>query len=213
MNFEHDLLTQMKWRYAAKRFDSKKKLSQQQMDYLLQAIHLAPTSLGLEAYKILVISDKEKLEALGNITFNQKQIPTCSHLLIFCHRTDISEQSIRKHVHYMEEVRGLEKGKLERYRESSTQFAMGMSEERREHWLENQVYIILGAAITACAYMGIDSCPMEGFNAALLDEHLGLAEKSLHSVVMLPVGYRTPEDALQFAAKVRYPESEMTEWI
>ncbi|MDO5655849.1 MAG: NAD(P)H-dependent oxidoreductase [Flavobacteriaceae bacterium] len=201
------LISALEWRYAVKKFNPEKKISDELLNVILNAANLTATSLGAQPYHIVVVQNH--LEKLKSSTFNQENIQTCSHLLILCHRTDVDEAFISEYVRHMERVRGLETGALIKYEQSCRNFISTMDEDRKTKWLAHQVYIVLGNLLTSCAILGVDSCPMEGFNAKLVDEILELEKEKLRSVLMLPIGYRADDDKYAKMEKVRNPLHEM----
>lgn len=206
---KENLLNALNWRYATKKFDTSQKVDEDTLQILLKSANLTATSLGLQGYKILLIKDDTWKKELKSATFNQENIQTCSHLLVLCLRKDVDKTYIQQHVRYMEKVRDLEEGKLQKYEDMCHGFVDSMDEERKTHWLAHQVYIVLGNLMTSCALLQIDACPMEGFNAKLVDEILDLEAQNLQSVVMLPLGFRAEDDSFALAKKVRRPLNEM----
>ena len=199
----------LEWRYATNIFDTQKKVDEETLAKILEAANLSPTSFGIQAYKILVLNGEKWKEKLTTATFNQENIQTCSHLLILCSITDLDTEYVDEYMDLMEDVRDLEDGRLDRYGNVIKQFIGGLEATRRDYWLSHQVYLVAGTLLTACAVLKVDACPMEGFNAKSLDVILGLKEKNLQSVLLIPIGYRSVSDKYATAAKVRKPLKEM----
>ena len=205
------IIEALNWRYATKKFDSEKKVSEADLKILFQVANLTATSLGIQPFKIKVVAND--FEKLKSATFNQENIQTCSHLIILCLRNDVNDEYISNYVRYMENVRGLEKNALAKYEASCQSFVSTLDDNRKNAWLAHQTYIILGNLLAACALLKIDSCPMEGFNAKLVDEILGLEDQNLKSVLMLPIGYRAADDRFAEMKKVRRPMEVMIEIV
>ena len=203
---EKQIIEALEWRYATKKFNPEKKVSKDLVQTVLKAASLTATSLGIQPYQIMVVRDG--LERLKSATFNQENIQTCSHLLVICHRTDVDDNYVSDYVRYMEEVRDQEAFSLEKYAASSKSFVSSLGDNRKNAWLAHQAYIVMGNLLTVCALLKIDSCPMEGFNAKLVDEILELESQQLRSVLILPIGYRADDDKYARLAKVRKPLSE-----
>ena len=203
------LIQALEWRYAAQKFSLDKKISEDKLQLILKAANLTATSLGIQPFKIIVL--QQDLDYLKSATFDQENIQTCSHLLILCSREDVDDEYVAKYVEYMEHVRDLEKGSLVKYKNMCQNFVSKLDEHRKKNWINNQVYILLGNLMTACALLQVDSCPMEGFNAKLVDEILQLPEKNLRSVLLLPIGYRAVDDKYSSMKKVRLPLEEIVE--
>ena len=203
------LIAPLNWRYATKKFDSTKKLSSAQLDELLKATQLAPSSIGLQAYKIIVVEDKAIREKLREAANGQSQITDASQLIIFASETRLDEAYFANYIDYVSEKREIARENLAGFEQMIKGNVNRLSDEQRIAWSNKQVYIALGVLLTAAAEMGIDACPMEGFNAAQFDELLGLKEKELTTVVLAAVGFRSEDDSYSKLAKVRKPEEEL----
>ena len=203
------LIAPLNWRYATKKFDSTKKLSSEQLDELLKATQLAPSSVGLQSYKIIVVEDKAIREKLSEAANGQSQITDASQLIIFASETRLDEAYIANYIDYVSEKREIARENLAGFEQMIKGNVNRLSDEQRIAWSNKQVYIALGVLLTAAAEMGIDACPMEGFNAAQFDELLGLKEKELTTVVLAAVGFRSEDDSYSKLAKVRKPEDEL----
>ena len=200
------LISDLTWRYATKKMNGQV-VPQEKIDYILEAARLAPSSSGLQPYKIFVITDKEKLEQIKEFSFNQSQIVDCSHLLVFAAWDGYSKERINEVFVNTAKERGLPDNAMEDYQN----MLWGMYEPLGNEWhsihTAKQTYIAFGLAISAAAEQKVDATPMEGFDPARMDEFLGLSKLGLKSVVILPLGYRAEEgDWLQNLKKVRTPK-------
>lgn len=203
------IIEQLNWRYAVKKFDKHKKIDETTFSKILEAANLTATSFGLQPYKIIAIKDKEVLKSLATATFRQAQIQTCSHLLIICSEQNVDENYVNKFVENTKKERELPNEISEVIKNTILNFMEAKGEERKSNWIDHQAYIVLGNLLTVCAMIGIDTCPMEGFNAKVLDETLELKKMGLASVLLLPIGYRAEDDTMQHAKKVRNPLEKM----
>lgn len=198
-----NLINSLEWRYACKKMNGKA-VPPQKIDTILEAIRLAPTSMGVQPFTILVIADPELRQKIQPIAYNQSQIVDCSHLIVFAIWSTVTEAHIDAYIHHTAEVRKTTIESLKGFRDMLTGSLLKQTTEEQQNWAARQAYIALGVGITAAAVEAIDATPMEGFNPAGLDELLGLPEKGLKSVSMLAVGYRDSEnDWLEKMAKVR----------
>jgi nitroreductase len=203
------LLESLQWRYATKRMTGER-LPQEKVDIVLEAARLAPTSSGIQPFSILQITDRQLLEKIRPIAFNQPQITEASHLLVFAAWTDVTAAHIDAVYDRIARERNLPDGTQSAYVDTLKKRFSEMPAERRAAFASNQSYIALGVAITAAASEKIDATPMEGFQNAALDELLGLKEKGLRSVTLLALGYRDPaNDRLVHLKKVRRPKEEL----
>lgn len=197
------------WRYATKKFDPAKKLSDQQLKDLLEAIRLAPTSYGLQPYRVLVVKDPAIRAALREKAWGQSQVTDASELIVFCALKTIGEAYVDEYVGHVVKERGTTPEALKGYRDMMGSFIQGMPAETLAEWMKKQTYIALGVGLSAAASMKIDSCPMEGFDKNAFDEILGLADKNLASIVLMPVGFRASDDATAQMKKARFPMDQL----
>lgn len=207
------LLDNLKWRYAAKKMNGQQ-VPQEKLDYILEAARYAPSSSGLQPYKIFVIRDKKKLEQIREFSFNQSQITDCSHLLIWAAWDGYSAERVGDVFLKTSRERGLPDNTYEDYQK----MLLGVYEPLGKEWQENrcakQAYISFGLAIAAAAEQKVDATPMEGFDNAKLDEFLGLNASGLKSVVIMPIGYRDEgNDWLVNLKKWRTPKEEFVTFV
>lgn len=200
-----ELLNKLKWRYAAKAMNGNK-VPQEKIDKIVEAARLAPTSSGLQPFEIFVVSNQEIKEKLKEAASNQPQVADASHVLVFAAWDTYTADRINYMFDLTNEVRGGTNEGWENYRQFLLNTYVNKSAEENFVHTAKQAYIAFGAAIIAAAFEGVDATPMEGFNPEKVDEILGLQEKGLKSVVILPIGYRDSEkDWLANLEKVRKP--------
>lgn len=198
-----DIIQSLQWRYATKKFDTQRLLSDEKLDILKQAFNLTATSFGLQTIKMLIVQDVSIRKELVEHSFGQAQVMNASHLLILCINENISDQDVDAHFDNVIAVRNTPETILAPYRADLKAMMRDMSKEERQEWSIKQVYIALGNLMTVCAVEQIDSCPMEGFDAKQYDTILNLKSKGLKSVLLLPVGYRHEDDMFADFKKVR----------
>lgn len=204
-----NIIDSLKWRYATKKFDANKMLSEAQIDTLKEAFNLTPTSFGLQPLKMLVISNKELQEKFVPLSFGQRQVADASHLLIICIETDTTSEDINNYFNSVIKTRGTKEEIISSFRQQLLDMYGNMSLENKQLSAKYQTYIALGNLMTVCAVEKIDACPMEGFLPHKVDELLNLSEKNLQSILMLPVGYRAEDDFMSSEKKVRKPLEEL----
>jgi nitroreductase len=199
-----NIIESLNWRYATKKFDNAKKVSESDLKDLLEAVNLTPTSVGMQLQNVVVVENKELREKLLPVSHGQPQVIDASHLLVLCSETNVDEARIDKYMKRVAEVRGVEVDSLEQFKAMAKMWTIDSQDaESLQAWMDKQVYIALGNLMTAAAIMKIDACPMEGFDAGQYDDILGLTEKGLKSVLVVPVGYRSSEDPYPQMKKVR----------
>lgn len=198
------LLQDLSWRYATKKMNGEK-VAQEKVDYILEAVRLAPTSSGLQPFKVIQITDEELKAKIQPVAYGQSQIVDASHLLVFAAYDEYTKERIDAPFAQQEVERGLPKGYADDYKNQLwTSFTQRTREQHFEH-AARQAYIGFGVAIAAAAEQRIDATPMEGFVNAQLDELLGLDKLGLKSVTILALGYRDQEnDWLANLKKVRF---------
>jgi len=204
---EH-LLNNLKWRYAVKKFDATRKIEAHFWKSLEQAAIHAPSSFGLQPWKFVVVEDASLRERLRAASFNQPQITDASHLVIFARRTKLGQQEVDQYIDQIAAVRGSEKSALADFRNTMMGFSQRPGFDVNA-WAGKQVYIALGVFLTSAAMLGIDSCPMEGFDPAQYDQILGLTEQGLAAQVVATVGYRASDDPFASMKKVRFHDSDV----
>jgi nitroreductase/dihydropteridine reductase len=208
---DHPIIQNLNWRYATKRYDTEKKITKESIDLIKEAIRLAPSSYGLQPIKILIIESKEIRKQLFECSFNQHSIVDASHLIVICSYDDIDYQKIDAYMSNTAQTRDLPLEQLNGYSNFLKQIMSGKNEEQKAIWAQKQAYIALGVLIDTCAHLKIDATPIEGFENSKYDAILDLKSKGLSSTLVIPIGYRHPEDHTQFWKKVRKTEPELFE--
>lgn len=201
-------LSQLSWRFATKKFDASKPVAQTDLDKVLEAIRMAPTSLGLQPYHIYVVHSETMKQKLYPVSNKQAQVLEAAYLLVFCVRLDAVER-VDAYVDVASRGDKEEKEKLETFRQSRRQSLGSRDERDLLMWASRQVYIALGFGLAACAELGLDSCPMEGFDKDKVDTVLRLPPH-LKSLVYLAVGYRA-EGPIR--PKTRFSKDELTTFV
>ncbi len=198
-----NLIESLEWRYASKRMNGER-VPEEKVHNILEAIRLAPSSMGLQPYTILVIEDEALKKQIRPLAYNQPQIEESSHLLVFAAWDNVTPQHIEEYINNTAEVRNVAVETLNDFKNSLLNMAENRTQEENFNWAARQAYIAFGTALVAAAAERVDATPMEGFSPEKLDELLGLNEKGLKSVTLLPLGYRDAEnDWLAKLPKVR----------
>ncbi len=208
-----EYLDSLHWRYATKKFDPDRRISDEDLAQLLQAIRMSASSYGLQPYKVLVISDPELREQLRPACWNQPQITEASHVLVFASRSDFDGDLIDSYLEIVSETRKVPLAELDGYGSFMKSKLLALTPEQKANWTARQAYIALGNLMSAAAVHRIDTCPMEGFEPEKVDQILGLDHKGLTTTLIAPIGYRSEEDQTQHFAKVRRPEVSLFEYL
>ena len=208
-----DIIAQLEWRYATKKFDADRFLSAEQLEILTRAFNLTATSYGLQPLRLIVIQDKALQEKLVEFSMQQRQVADASHLLIFCIERTLKSPYVKEYFDNVKETRETPEEILAPFKEMLADKFDNQSKEETREWAVKQAYLAMGNLLTVCALEGIDACPMEGFEPSAFDKVLGLKEKGLESVLMMPVGYRAKDDMFADFKKVRRPiEDTVIHW-
>jgi nitroreductase len=206
------LIQDLNWRYATKNMNGET-VSDEKLTAILKATNLAATSYGLQPFTILVVSNKEIKLKLQEAAYGQAQVGSSSAVLVFAVPLKITTADIEGFINLVATTRSMPVEALDGYKGMILGTVGALPAEQQQIWSAKQAYIALGTALAAAAEQKVDACPMEGFDAAQFDEILGLTEKGLKSVVIMPVGYRSADDATAKYIKVRKLESELFHFV
>ena len=212
MNLEvktENYIENLNWRYATKKFDKERELSEEDLEKLLESVRLSASSYGLQPYEIFVIKDPETKQKLREAAWNQPQLTDSSHVFVFANFRKIEEADIDAYLDNIAKTRNTTRENLKGMEDMLKNTILSFSEEQQRIWGAKQTYIALGNLLSAAAEFRIDTCPMEGFDNSKFDEILELNSKNLTSSVIATVGYRSEEDNVQHLEKVRKSKSEL----
>lgn len=204
-----DIIEQLKWRYATKKFDSTKILSEEKLSILKESFNLTATSYGLQPLKMVVIGNPELKKKLVPMTMEQEQVNNASHVLVLCTETEMNSKYIKEYFNLVEETRKTSREILDPFEGFLIDEFSEKSKITIENWMAKQAYLALGNLLTVCALEDIDSCPIEGFDPEKYDELLGLTKMGLQSVLVLAIGYRAEDDFFSGLEKVRRGVNEV----
>ena len=203
------LLEQLQWRYATKKMDPSKTVSQDKVDRIVEAARLAPSSSGLQPYEVVVVSNPEVRARIRAAANDQAQITEGSHLLVFAAWDTYTADRINHMFDLHVNARGGTNEGWENYRNMLLKNYPAREAQVNFEHAARQAYIGLGASLIAAALEQVDGTPMEGFQPAAVDEILNLSARGLRSVALMPLGYRlSGQDWLEPLVKVRRPRSE-----
>ncbi|TFW31208.1 oxygen-insensitive NAD(P)H nitroreductase [Duganella callida] len=208
-----DIVAAARQRYSTKAYDDSRKVPEEDFQQILDALHLSPSSVNSQPWHFIVASTAEGKARIakgtqGWLSFNEQKVTKASHVILFCTRIDADEHYQRQ---LLEQEQSDGRFKDDTARQNSAKGRSTFINLHRfqgrdvAHWLEKQVYLSVGVAITAAAALGIDTTPMEGIDTKALDEEFGLREKGLTSSVVLSFGYRAEGDFNAGLPKSRLP--------
>lgn len=208
-----ELISALNWRYATKKFDPEKKLSDDQVETLLEAIRLSASSMGLQPYKFIHVKDPEIRKQLKEHSYGQTQITDASELIVFAAKTKVDREYIQDFARLEGELRGLSEEQIQRKTKSTLDYVSGMDEAETFNWNSRQTYIALGNLLSAAAVMRIDACPMEGIIGEEYDRILQLEPLNLRSLAVVTLGFRSSTDSYASQPKFRFPPGQIIKTV
>ena len=185
------ILKQFAWRYATKKFDPARKIAPDTWAALEKATMLAPSSYGLQPWKFIVVTDPTVRAKLKGVSWNQPQITDASHLVVFARRSELNAADVQRWIDRIAEVRNAPHAALAGFRDmmlGSVASPAATPGGGFETWISRQCYIALGFFLAAAAMLGVDACPMEGFDPAQYDQILGLPAMGYKATVLATAG-------------------------
>lgn len=182
-------LKNLNWRYAVKEFNSSKKINKVQLNQILEAVRLSPSSMGLQPFHIYIVSKKDTKKKIYQKSSDQKQIITSDYLMVFCHYVDKKsiKQNVASYAALTQKINKIPPEKIKKLITSRQKSIDKKSQLEFEFWSSKQCYIALGFALAACAELKVASCPMEGFKKEEMAKVLKLP-KYLKPSVLLAIG-------------------------
>jgi nitroreductase len=204
------VLNQLRWRYATKQFDPRRRISAEDWSALEQSLVLTPSSFGLQPWQFIVVTDQQTKEKLVPASWDQRQIADASHVVVFAIKKDLGAADVERYIARIAETRNVPPDSLQGFKDVLLGFLAQPSDKFDVNgWASRQVYIALGNFLNTAALIGVDTCPMEGIDPAQYDEILGLSSKGYKTVVVAAAGYRAPSDKYATLPKVRYNADEV----
>ncbi|MDR7694749.1 NAD(P)H-dependent oxidoreductase [Riemerella anatipestifer] len=200
-------------RYSVKKFDTEKKVTEETLNRILEAGRLSASSLGLQPYRVLVISSPSKKEDLASAFYNPSQTSTCSHLLVIISKKELEKNYVDSYFNLISKERQAPLEALQPFRNSVEGYINRHNSETLPYWNEKQAYILLSNFIFSAALEGVDTCPMEGFDAHKVTEILNIDASKEIPTVCLALGYRAHDDLFQHGKKVRKPSEDLFQYI
>lgn len=203
MNNLDRFLKAMHWRYAVKKFAAGKKVPAAELNKLLEAARLSPSSLGLQPYQIVMIENKQARALLYPAACDQRKVVDAPHLLAICSYRKFTKDFADRYVDLVVKGGFISPEAAKALRASRRDFVKKTPAADIEAWAANQAFIGLGVLLSAAASAGIDACPMGGFKPELFDKVLNLQKYNLRSRVLVTLGQRSPDDELAHSPKIR----------
>ncbi len=213
----HNILrTALSKRFSTKVFNPEIMADSEKVQAVIDTLHLAPSSLNSQPWHVFIVTDKQRKAELAATAkaHNQSKFINASHLFVFCRKTDFTAEDIEQVICLTDEVRGDGSGSRQREKMQNN-ILVEKDLGHRQSWMENQVYLQLGQFLTCCALLELESCPIEGFDAAEMTRLMGLHEQGLEVVVTAVVGIGSEEDYSHCGKgrKVRFSNEEIVSYL
>ncbi len=217
---KREIIEAYHFRHACKEFDPEGVIPEDDFTFLLEAARLSPSSVGMEPWRFVIVQNRQLREKIRAVSWGaQGQLPTASHFVIILARgmNDLVFGSDYM-IHIMRDIRQMSEEviakRANRYREfQSSDFKLLESERAMFDWACKQTYIALANMMSAAAEIGIDSCPIEGFDRdkleALLHEEGLLDSEHFGVSCMAAFGYRVRDPQ----PKIRQPLQDIVDWV
>jgi nitroreductase len=203
-----NVIEALNWRYSVKQF-ADEMIDENQVQDLLAAVRLSASSYGLQPYRLLVVKSAHIRQKLLAHSMGQDKVANSSHLIIFAAQTNIGDETVDLYIKKASAVRGVSLAELQGMSNHFKEALRVMTSQQQQEWAHQQAYLALGNLLTCAALMGIDTCPMSGFERAGFDQVLGLAKMGLTTTVICPIGKRDPDDASASMKKIRFDHGEL----
>ncbi|MEI8337570.1 MAG: NAD(P)H-dependent oxidoreductase [bacterium] len=204
-----EIIEAMNWRYATNKFDPSRKLSDDEVNKILNTLTLSPSSFGVQPWKFVIVTNPDIRAKLQEAGYGQPKITEASHLIVFAVPKVIDDNLIDNFIKSVSDTRGVAVLDLKGYSDMIKGAVLSKTPEQRVEWATRQVYIALGVLVASSAVEGIDVAPMEGFDSKKFDEILGLEKMGLESKVSAAIGFRASDDPYIKYKKVRFPVDQV----
>lgn len=188
-------------RYAVKKFDGRS-LPEDKMRDLYEIIRHAPSGLNSQPWKIKVVTDAETKQKLRPVSWEQEQITTCSHLLVFC-----ADIHLKEHIELVADQMnkaGIDEERIDQYVKHAKDFVIRVAPDQLRVWVQHNVFLALATALYGAASLEIDACPMGGFDPDGYSRVLNLPP-NLIPTMLCALGYAADRPG----PKVRLPVEEI----
>ena len=201
-------------RYTTKAFDRNRKIPADQVSQLRDLLRYAPSSVNSQPWHYVMSGSEEGKARIAKSTsaayaFNTPKIQNASHVVVFCARHDMDESHFASLLAQEQKDGRFATEQARQGQDNGRRFFVDLNRQSStgvSAWIEKQVYLSLGTLLLGAGVLGIDACPMEGFDAAILDSELNLTARGLRSVAVVALGYRHPDDANAKTPKSRLDE-------
>lgn len=212
-----DLVDVLQTRYATKKFDPSKTISDEKISQIKELLRLSPSSVNIQPWHFIIAKSPDAKQKIINATsgtysFNEQKIRDASHVVILCGKTELPDEYL-SHLLELEDKAGRYASvELKEQNHMARSFFVNLHKNQfadLNHWIEKQVYLNMGTLLLGAAVIGVDALPMEGIDFSILNEQFELVEQGLSAVAVVCLGYKQEDDFNAALPKVRRPQSEV----
>ncbi len=203
-----------KKRYTTKVFDPNKRISEANIEEIKTLLQYSPSSVNSQPWHFVLASTDEGKQRLAksteNFAFNTDKILNASHVLALCVKTEFTDQHLIELLEQEDKDGRFETQEMKQTVENGRNFFVNLHRKElkdADQWMEKQVYLALGNLLLGASVLDIDACPIEGFDASILDKELGLTEKGYRASVLVALGYHAEADFNANLPKSRLPQA------
>ncbi|AEV35970.1 dihydropteridine reductase [Pseudovibrio sp. FO-BEG1] len=204
-------------RYSTKEFDPTKQISAEQFDHIKSLLRFSPSSVNSQPWHFIIADTPEGRERVskgtqGMFSFNNGKVLNSSHVIVFCVKTDISDDYLERLLQAEEEDKRFADPAVKETVKAGRATFVGIHRDQlkdADHWMEKQVYLNMGTILLGAGALGIDAVPIEGVDVEALNEEFALQEKGYRAVALIALGHRHENDFNAALPKSRLPEAEI----
>jgi nitroreductase len=207
------IISALNWRYGVQSFDTAKHITKEELDTVLESGRLAPSSIGLEPWKFIVVENPALRAQIRAVSWDQSKVTDATYLVVIARRTNTRATLSPELIARASAAQGVPADALDGLKQMADGFIGMRDDATLDAWNASQTYIPLGMMLSTAALIGVDAGPMEGFDATKVDEILGLREKNLSATTILTLGHRSAEDRAATRAKVRRAKEDVIEFV
>ncbi len=202
-------------RYTTKHYDKSKRVSQSQIDTIVEILRNTPSSLNAQPWHFILIDNQKSYQKIlpAIADFNYPRFTDSSHTIVFCIKSPLSHEHLDRIIDKEDEDGRYPSEEIKQERRmmlfDSVVNHKGKTQQSLENWELHQLHIAVGALAYATETMGIDSTIIGGFNPEKLDEIMNLEDKGLKSGIMVTLGFRANDDSNATRPKSRLTKKEI----
>lgn len=204
-------------RYATKKFDPNKRISEADFEQIKALLRFSPSSVNSQPWHFVIAESPEARKRMskgtqGPFSANEPKVLDASHVILFCAKTGMEDDYLY-HITEVEDQDGrfADPSGKEMVNQVRAFYANMHRLELKDtqHWMEKQVYLNMGTVLLGVGALGVDAVPIEGIDIEVLNKEFDLSRQGHTAVAMIALGYRAEDDFNATLPKSRLPEDEI----